>query len=134
MAQFFLLGRGSFAPSALSIFTIICMYRQKSFPIEILTSDSISGLCRASPLAESVKRITSTYLPIGDGLAVLVLIDNSRLLVNRLGELRLGHALRGAGLLDGLAKAKTDLLVCEAQRGGNCERRGECLVSVIFVI
>lgn len=90
---------------------------------------SLSGLCRASPLTASDKRVTSTYLSIGDGLAVLVLIDYSRLLVNGLGKLCLGHFLRGASLLDGLAKTEADLLVCEAQVGAKCEVREKFGVS-----
>lgn len=46
-----------------------------------------------------------------DGLAVLILVDNSGLFVDGLGELGLCHLLGGTGFLNGLAEAEADLIV-----------------------
>lgn len=51
-------------------------------------------------------------LAVRDRLPVLVRVDDLRLLVDRLRQLRLRHALRRPRLHDRLAEAQADLLVC----------------------
>lgn len=53
-----------------------------------------------------------TYLAIGNCLAVLVLIDNHRLLVDSFRQRCLSQLLRGAALLNSPSQAEATLLVC----------------------
>lgn len=72
-----------------------------------------------------------TYLSIGNGLAVLVLVDNGGLLIDGLRQLGLGHFLGGTCLLDGLTEAEADLLIyiCRTgrkQKGSSCQHLLAC--------